>query len=146
MRCSGARLGFLSVLRRTVQERRDCLHASMACALLRCVHIHLEEGMKSVGRIAVLVGTVMVLSSSTSSAQLGGLGRVKGIVNDDSGAPIKGAAVRATLSGYDGAIEETSDDKGAWTIGGMARGEWHLTFYSPGHVSVGAKVTLSAEL
>jgi len=87
-----------------------------------------------------------MLSSSTSSAQLRGMGRIKGTVNDESGTPIKGAAVRATLSGYDGAIEETSDDKGAWVIGGMARGEWHLTFYSPGHVAVGAKVTLSAEL
>jgi hypothetical protein len=102
--------------------------------------------MKSVSRIAVLVGTVMVLSSSTSSAQLRGMGRVKGTVNDESGTPIKGASVRATLSGYDGAIEETSDDKGAWAVGGMARGEWHLTFYSAGHVPVGAKVTLSAEL
>jgi hypothetical protein len=102
--------------------------------------------MKSVGRIAALVGIVMVLSSSTSSAQLRGLGRIKGIVNDDSGAPIKGAAVRATLSGYDGAIEEASDDKGSWAVGGLARGEWHLAFYSPGHVPVAAKVTLSAEL
>jgi len=102
--------------------------------------------MKSVGRIAALVGIAVVLSSSTSSAQLRGLGRIKGTVNDDSGAPIKGAAVRATLSGYDGAIEESSDDKGAWAVGGLARGEWHLTFYSPGHVPVAAKVTLSAEL
>ena len=102
--------------------------------------------MKSVGRIAGLVGIAMVLLSSTSSAQLRGLGRIKGTVNDDSGAPIKGASVRATLSGYDGAIEESSDDKGAWAVGGLARGEWHLTFYSPGHVPVAAKVTLSAEL
>ena len=102
--------------------------------------------MKSVGRIAALVGAVIVLSSATSSAQLRGLGRVKGTVSDDSGAPIKGAAVRATLSGYDGAIEESSDDKGTWAVGGLARGEWRLMFYSPGYVPVGAKVTLSAEL
>jgi hypothetical protein len=102
--------------------------------------------MKSVGRIALLVGTVMVLSSATSSAQLRGMGRIKGVVSDDSGAPIKGAAVRATLSGYDTAIEEASDEKGAWAVGGLARGEWHLTFNSPGHMPVAAKVTLSAEL
>ena len=102
--------------------------------------------MKAVGRLALLVGTVIVLSSSTSSAQLRGLGRVKGTVSDDSGAPIKGAAVRATMNGYDGALEETSDEKGAWAIGGMGRGEWHLTFYSNGHTPAGAKVTLTAEL
>jgi len=93
-----------------------------------------------------LAAIAMLLVPAMSSAQLRGLGRVKGTVSDETGAPLKGVAVRATLSGYDGSIEETSDDKGAWAIGGMARGEWHLTFYASGYSPVGAKVTLAAEL
>jgi len=102
--------------------------------------------MKSVSRCAALMAIVLLSVPAVPSAQLRGLGRLKGTVNDDAGAPLKGVAVRATLSGYDGVIEETSDEKGAWAIGGMGRGEWHLTFYANGYTPVGAKVTLAAEL
>ncbi|HZT78416.1 MAG TPA: carboxypeptidase-like regulatory domain-containing protein [Vicinamibacterales bacterium] len=102
--------------------------------------------MKSVGRCAALAAIVLLSAPAAPSAQMRGLGRIKGTVNDDTGAPLKGVAVRATLSGYDGAIEEMSDDKGAWAIAGMARGEWHLAFYAPGYTPTGAKVLLAAEL
>jgi carboxypeptidase family protein len=102
--------------------------------------------MKAVVRCVALAAVVVLAAPAISSAQLRGLGRVRGTVTDDGGAPIKGVAVRATLSGYEGAIEESSDERGAWAIGGMARGEWHLTFYAPGFAPVGARVTLAAEL
>jgi len=101
--------------------------------------------MKSVTRCAAVIAIVVLSAPAIPSAQLRGLGRVKGTVNDDAGAPLRGVAIRATLTGYDGSIEETSDDKGAWAIAGMARGEWHLTFYAAGYTPVGAKVTLAAE-
>lgn len=102
--------------------------------------------MKSVGRCVALAAVIVMAAPAISSAQLRGLGRVRGTVTDDGGAPIKGVAVRATLTGYEGAIEESSDERGAWAIGGMARGEWHLTFYAAGYSPVGAKVMLAAEL
>jgi hypothetical protein len=43
-------------------------------------------------------------------------------------------------------LEEKSDDRGAWAVSGVAKGEWHLTFQIAGYVPVGAKVMLPAEL
>jgi len=102
--------------------------------------------MKSAGRYGALIAIVWLSAFAAPSAQKRGLGRVKGTVSDDTGEPLKGVAIRATLSGYEGAIEETSDDKGAWAVGGMARGEWHLTFFARGYSTVGARVNLEAEL
>lgn len=102
--------------------------------------------MKSAGRCAALIAIVWLSAFASPTAQKRGLGRVKGTVSTDAGEPLKGVAIRATLSGYDGAIEETSDDKGEWAVGGLARGEWHLTFFARGYTSVGAKVNLEAEL
>ena len=101
--------------------------------------------MKSAGRCGALIAIVWLSLFAVPSAQMHGLGRVKGTVVSDAGAPLKGVAIRATLLGYDGTIEETSDDKGAWAIAGMARGEWHLAFYASGYMPTGAKVTLEAE-
>jgi len=102
--------------------------------------------MRSGVRYAVLVALVMVIVPIVSSAQFRGLGRVTGTVADDGGAPLKDVSVRATMSGEEGVIEERTDDKGAWAVNGMAKGEWHLTFQTPGYVPVAAKVTLAAEL
>ena len=70
----------------------------------------------------------------------------KSPVADDTGTPLRDVSIRATLSGEEGVIEERTDDKGAWAVNGMAKGEWHLTFQTPGYVPVAAKVTLAAEL
>ena len=102
--------------------------------------------MKSGVRYALLVALAMVIMPIASSAQFRGLGRVTGTVADDNSAPLKDVLVRATLTGEEGVIEERTDDKGAWAISGMAKGEWHLTFQIPGYVPVAAKVTLTAEL
>ncbi len=102
--------------------------------------------MRSGVRYAVFAVVVMAMVPMISSAQFRGLGRVTGTVADDSGAPLKDVMIRATLTGEDGVIEEKTDDKGNWAVNGMAKGEWHLTFQTPGYVPVAAKVTLSAEL
>jgi hypothetical protein len=81
-----------------------------------------------------------------SSAQFRGLGRITGTVADDGGTPLKDVSIRATLTGEEGVIEEKTDERGAWAVNGMAKGEWHLTFQIPGYVPVAAKVVLSAEL
>src|ERR1043166_1450615 len=102
--------------------------------------------MRSGVRYAVLVVLVMLIVPMVSSAQFRGLGRVTGAVADDGGSPLKDVLVRATLSGEEGVIEERTDDKGAWAVNGMAKGEWHLTFQTPGYVPVAANVVLAAEL
>jgi hypothetical protein len=90
---------------------------------------------------AVLLGTPMM-----SSAQFHGLGQIRGTVKDDGGAPLKGVNVRATQSSENGVIEITSDDKGEWVVAGMGKGEWRVTFQTPGFNVVAAKVVLAAEL
>ena len=102
--------------------------------------------MRSGVRYAALVAVIMLIVPMVSSAQFRGLGRVTGTVSDDTGTPLRDVSVRATLSGEEGVIEEKTDDKGAWAVNGMAKGEWHLTFQIPGYVPVAAKVTLAAEL
>ena len=102
--------------------------------------------MRSGVRYAAFVVLIMLIVPIVSSAQFRGLGRVTGTVADESGTPLGNVAVRATLSGEDGVIEERTDEKGAWAVNGMAKGEWHLTFQTPGYVPVAAKVILAAEL
>ena len=102
--------------------------------------------MRSGVRYAAFVVLIMLIVPMVSSAQFRGLGRVTGTVADDTGTPLRDVSIRATLSGEDGVIEERTDDKGAWAVNGMAKGEWHLTFQTPGYVPVAAKVILAAEL
>ncbi|HUK37231.1 MAG TPA: carboxypeptidase-like regulatory domain-containing protein [Vicinamibacterales bacterium] len=102
--------------------------------------------MRSGVRYAVLVAVMTLVVPMVSSAQFRGLGRVTGTVADDAGAPIKDVYIRATLTGEEGVIEERTDEKGAWAVNGMAKGEWHLTFQTPGYMPVAAKVVLAAEL
>jgi hypothetical protein len=102
--------------------------------------------MRSAVRYVAFVAVMMLIVPIVSSAQFRGLGRVTGTVADDTGTPLKDVLIRATMTGEEGVIEERTDDKGSWAVNGMAKGEWHLTFQTPGYVPVAAKVTLSAEL
>jgi hypothetical protein len=101
--------------------------------------------MKRVIGIALLVGFTALLPSGVD-AQLRGLGRIAGKVTDGGGAPLPGVAIKATIAGATGSIESTSDDTGAWAVGGMAKGEWDVTFEKPGYAPRKAKVILPAEM
>jgi carboxypeptidase family protein len=102
--------------------------------------------MRPVRRYALLFAVMLVVIPTVSSAQFRGLGRITGTVSEEGGGPMGNVSVRATLTGEDGVIEEKSDEKGAWAVSGVAKGEWHLTFQIAGYIPVGAKVTLPAEL
>lgn len=103
--------------------------------------------MRSMSRCAWFVALALLVIPAVSSAQFRGLGQIRGTVKDDTGAPLKGVNIRATLPTMeDKAIEITSDEKGAWVVAGMGKGEWHVTFQTPGYNVVAAKVTLAAEL
>ena len=94
--------------------------------------------------LAVLM--VLGLVGGTAYAQLHGMGRINGTCADESGAPLDGVTVKATLPGSSGSIDGTSDKKGEWIIGGMARGEWDVTFEKAGFAPRKAKVSLTVEL
>jgi hypothetical protein len=102
--------------------------------------------MRPALRYVLLIAAILMVIPTVSSAQFRGLGRITGTVTEEGGGPLGNVSVRATLAGEDGVIEEKSDDRGAWAVSGVAKGEWHLTFQIAGFVPVGAKVMLPAEL
>ena len=64
------------------------------------------------------------------------MGRVGGFVLDDqTGQPIEGVVVKATLptAGSRGPGENKSKKNGEWAVGGVARGEWALDFSKDGY-------------
>ena len=81
--------------------------------------------------IAVLV-TVVALPLSAQDWR--GRGRVQGIVTDQAGKPVAGAAVTVRRAGKNDGPEGTkTDDKGRWAVGGLATGNWEITIEASGY-------------
>ena len=101
--------------------------------------------MKHFTKLSGLVVAAILLSVTTSTAQeWRGMGRVGGFVLDDeSGQPLEGVVVKATLptAGNRGPDESKSKKNGEWAVGGVARGEWAVDFSKEGYetrsISVG---------
>src|SRR5262245_21342514 len=96
-------------------------------------------------RLMALAAFALALASN-AGAQMRGMGRISGTVNDETGAPVAGVAIKAKLPGSSGALDSKSDDKGAWYVGGMGKGEWDVEFDKPGYGQRRAKVILPVEL
>jgi hypothetical protein len=94
---------------------------------------------------ALFVG-VSLLVASAAFAQFRGMGRIGGTVVDDGGSPLSGVVITAKLPGTTGVIDSKSDDKGAWFVGGMGKGDWEVTFEKAGFAPRHAKVVLPVEL
>jgi Flp pilus assembly protein TadD len=65
-----------------------------------------------------------------------GMARAGGkVVDDQTGQPIEGVTLKATLprSGNRGPAESKSNGKGDWAVGGVAGGEWALDFIKDGY-------------
>jgi hypothetical protein len=84
---------------------------------------------------------LLVLAGVTASAQWRGLGRTAGKVVDEDGAPVVEATVRADLLGVGGTTLKTND-KGEWTLSGIAKGEWSITVAKNGMVTQKTKVSV----
>jgi Tfp pilus assembly protein PilF len=82
------------------------------------------------GALAVLLTGVL---SGTAAAQVG---RVGGIVRDDSGNPIKGATVTASNPDIGPTtFTATTDDRGRFNIIGLRAGQWRFLAQAPGHAA-----------
>jgi Tfp pilus assembly protein PilF len=87
---------------------------------MRAKHLHV-----------VVAAVLTALFATTASAQVG---RVSGIVKDDSGNAIKGAMVTAENPNIGPTTyTATTDDKGRFTIIGLRAGQWRFTAFAPGH-------------
>jgi hypothetical protein len=94
----------------------------------------------------ILATLVLVAAAAHADAQFRGMGRIEGTVADGTGVPLRGVVVTASLPGSGGTITSTSNDKGLWYIGGMARGDWQVNFDKAGYEQRHAKVVLPVEL
>jgi hypothetical protein len=93
----------------------------------------------------VAVAALLLLPAGVFG-QTRGLGRITGTVRDDAGTPIVGVTITASVKGAKGEIVGATDDKGAWAVSGVAKGEWHIEFRKPGYVPLAARVVLEADL
>lgn len=79
---------------------------------------------------------VFIVSTAADAQDWRGMGRAGGkVVDDGTGEPIEGVAVKATLpaSGNRGPGESKSNAKGEWAVGGVASGNWALDFSKDGY-------------
>jgi 5-hydroxyisourate hydrolase-like protein (transthyretin family) len=73
-----------------------------------------------------------VFLAAGASAQPQGNGRINGKILDDQGKPAANVQVRATKAGESVALEAKTNDKGEWSLQGMAAGQWNFEFQKEG--------------
>jgi len=95
-------------------------------------------------RLVVLCAAVMCLATA-ASAQTRGMGRLQGVVLDESGNAVADVIVRTATSAGN-LIETTTDASGKWTLGGVGKGEWLVTFLKPGFGPKRLRATVEREL
>lgn len=94
-----------------------------------------------VKKILGLTAVLLLVVTASASAQWRGLGRAGGKVVDESGSPMADVTIRADLPGQGGTTLKTND-KGEWTLSGIAKGEWSITVAKDGMTTVKTKVTV----
>jgi tetratricopeptide (TPR) repeat protein len=81
-------------------------------------------------RIHVALVLAILMSAASAAQEWRGMGRISGKITDESGAPVEGAQVVATMGA--GRFTAKTNKKGEWAIGGLGRGEWALDFEKQG--------------
>ena len=83
-----------------------------------------------------MVVMFFVTTSVVAAQDWRGLGRLGGkVVDAETGQPIEGVTVKAMMprSQNRGPEESKSNEKGDWSVGGLASGEWALDFVKEGY-------------
>ncbi len=82
--------------------------------------------------VAVVVAIAVAVPAAAQEWR--GQGRVAGKVTDPAGKPVEGVTVTATMpsSGNRGPKPVTTNNRGDWSIGGIAGGQWALDFSKDG--------------
>jgi tetratricopeptide (TPR) repeat protein len=69
--------------------------------------------------------------AAVASAQ--GNGRINGKILDDQGKPAQDVQVRAVKSGESAIKDTKTNDKGEWSMAGLAAGQWNFEFVKAGY-------------
>ena len=97
------------------------------------------------GRIVLLMVVVVACAATMAFAQARGLGKIAGVVVDESGAPIAGVEIKTATSGGT-PVECVSDASGKWTLVGIGRGDWVVTFAKAGYTPKRIKAIVEREI
>jgi len=86
---------------------------------------------------SVLAGAMVLLLTAGASFAAAQTNRIGGVVRDETGAPIRGAIVKASTGGTSGAgapqsLTTATDDRGRFVFVISRSGEWQITFEAPG--------------
>ncbi|HWW92787.1 MAG TPA: tetratricopeptide repeat protein [Vicinamibacteria bacterium] len=93
----------------------------------------------------MLMLVVAALATPVHAQDWRGIGRMEGKVLDESGAPLGGVTVKATLPERQGETTLKTDKKGHWVLGGIAAGTWDFDFQLDGYVTKQISVKLPSE-
>ena len=85
-------------------------------------------------RIAGLLLGIVLLAPCAFAQDWRGEGRLQGRVVDEQKKPLAGVKVRAALASVVGTLDAVTDNRGDWTIDGVAPGTWQLTFEKDGYL------------
>lgn len=101
-----------------------------------------DERMKKLMLVLMLL---LVVPSLALGQEWRGQGRIAGKVTDESGAPIEGVIVKATLpsSSNRGPAPVKTNAKGDWSIGGITGGLWAIDFDRDGYEPVSKSIQIS---
>lgn len=94
-------------------------------------------------RIAI-VAALLAVAGVAPQAQMRGLGRITGVVQDEGGNPLEGVTVKAPYPG--GTLDSKSDAAGKWAVVGVGKGEWKVDLQKDGFATQRLKVVLEREL
>ncbi len=97
-----------------------------------------------VSALAVL-SVLSVASVALAAQDWRGVGRVGGkVIDEETGKPIEGVIVKATLPRSDNrGPESKSNSKGDWAVGGVASGTWNVDFLKDGYETRTLSVAIS---
>ena len=92
-------------------------------------------------RIHLALVLVILCTAVAFAQEWRGMGRVSGKVTDESGAPVEGAEVVATMGA--GRFAAKTNRKGEWALGGLGRGDWAIDVSKEGYEKRGISVGVS---
>src|SRR5581483_3141441 len=80
-----------------------------------------------------LIVLAFAIAAPVAAQDWRGVGRLGGVITDDTGKPIEGAVVKAQLIGSTGTTEAKTNKKGEWALNGISGGQWNLDFQKDGY-------------